>query len=271
MIGTKYNMLTVIDFVQKPNSSQWYAKCKCDCGKEKLAFPYQLRSGSVKSCGCLKAKHSKNFGSMQPLSKGNLKDGRSKHPLYGAWKQMISRCENPKTNFYDRYGGRGISVCEEWHDFWEFVAWSDSVGGRPDGYSIDRINNDGNYEPSNCKWSDQSTQTRNTSRNIIVEYNGVSKPLIDWSIETGINHQTLANRYNRGWSAKRIIETSVTHNNGNKTRFLPVIQSEKDGTIICKHDNISSIPPEYNKKCVSECCCGRKKMYKGYIWRYEGE
>lgn len=200
----------------------------------------------------------------------SLIDRRSNHPLYGTWLQMIRRCENPKQNHYDRYGGRGISVCEEWHDFWKFVAWSDSIGGRPDGYTLDRKDNNGNYEPSNCRWADQATQKRNTSSNVIIEYKGVSKTLVDWSAETGIHHQTLLNRYNRGWSAEKIIETSVIHNNGNKTRLMTVIQSKMDGTIVCKHDNISSIPSEYNRKCIIECCNGRKKSYKGYVWRYEG-
>ncbi len=271
MIGKKYNMLTVVDFVQKPNSSKWYAKCICDCGNKKLSLPYQIKSGAVKSCGCLKIKQSKNFGSMQPLSKGNLKDGRSKHPLYGTWQQMIDRCENPQVNHYDRYGGRGIKVCDEWHDFWKFVEWSDSVGGRPKGYTIDRIDNDGNYCPENCRWADWGTQTRNKSSNIVVEYNGVSKTLIEWSIETGIEHQTLLNRFNRGWSSERMLTEKPRRNSHYSSRYKTICCYNSENKLIAKYENLSQIPKEFNRRCVSRCCCGGRKTHKGYIWRYEGD
>ena len=103
-------------------------------------------------------------------SSGNYQDGRAMHPLYGLWKRMIGRCEDPKVNHYDRYGGRGIKVCDEWHDFWEFAKWSDSVGGRPEGYTLDRIDNDGNYEPNNCRWANWETQTSNKSSNRFIVY-----------------------------------------------------------------------------------------------------
>lgn len=205
ILGKKYNQLTALEFVQKDNSSKWYVKCLCDCGNITLVLPYPLRTGGVKSCGCLKIKNSKNFGSMQPLSKGNFKDGRTKHYLYGTWQRMIDRCENPNTKHYDRYGGRGIKVCDEWHNFWKFVEWSDSVGGRPKGFTIDRIDNDGNYEPSNCRWADWNTQTSNKSSNRFIEFNGKKQTIHQWALELGINEETLRNRINRGWSVEKAL------------------------------------------------------------------
>ena len=259
-IGEKYNMLTVIGIAErKPTDKKWYLLCKCDCGNTIRVTPYQLKANQIKSCGCLRH--------ISP----SYVDGKSNHPLYGTWLQMIRRCENPKSTHYDRYGGRGIKVCEEWHDFWKFVEWSDSVGGKPDGYTLDRINNDGNYEPSNCRWADRETQSSNKSNNLFVSYKGKTLTLKQWSVLTGINHQTLINRYRRGWDAKRIIETPVAHNNGNKTRFLPVIQSDRNGNTIFIYKNISSLPDEYNRKGVSSCCNGKRKTYKGYVWRYKAD
>lgn len=259
-IDKKYNMLTVIGIAdRRPKDKQWYLFCECDCGNTIRATPYQLKSGRIKSCGCLRH--------MSPA----YIDGKTNHPLYGTWFQMISRCENTNAIHYDRYGGRGIKVCEEWHDFWKFVEWSDSVGGRPDGYTIDRINNDGDYEPSNCRWADFETQSYNKSSNVFLTYKGKTLTIKEWSIITGINHQTLLNRINRGWSADDAIEKPVKSGNGYKSRFLKVVKSDQNGNVIDKYPCLSSIPPEYNRKCIVDCCNGRKKSYKGYIWRYKAD
>lgn len=256
-IGKRFNMLTVIGIAErKPKDNHWYLLCKCDCENTIRATIYQIKSGKIKSCGCLRR--------VSP----SYVDGKSNHPLYGTWLQMISRCENPNHDNYCRYGGRGISVCEEWHDFWKFVEWSDSVGGRPNGYTLDRKNNNGNYEPSNCRWASFETQASNKSSNIFLTYKDKTLTIKQWADLIGEKHQTLLNRYKKGWCADKIIETPVVHKNGNKTRFMPVIQSEKDGTIVCKYENISHIPSEYSRKCIIECCNGRKKSYKGFIWKY---
>ena len=130
---------------------------------------------------------------------------------------MLRRCEDSKSNHYDRCGGRGIKVCDEWHDFWAFVKWSDSVGGRPNGYTLDRINNDGNYEPGNCRWASWKTQTANKSSNRFIVYNGKSQTIQQWSSELGINRQTLTNRINRGWSIERAINTKPFVGNNQHT------------------------------------------------------
>ena len=219
-IGERYGSLIVIGISKIPNDCQTYVKCRCDCGNFVDILPNHLfkENKGRKSCGCLKSKN-KMLQSSKSTSAGNFKDGRAMHPLYGTWLQMLNRCENPNQKHYDRYGGRGIKVCEEWHDFWKFVEWSDSVGGKPDGYTIDRINNDGNYEPSNCRWANWETQTSNKSSNRFIEFNGKTQTIHQWSVELGIHHQTLTTRINRGWSIERALtEKPFIGNNQHKRK-----------------------------------------------------
>lgn len=194
-IGEKDNELTVIGTVQ--GKRQTMLKCKCSCGKETLVLPYQFKSGAVQSCGCLRNTLD---------AKAN---GRSKHPLYGIWHQMMQRCYHKQSKVYHRYGGRGIYVCDEWHDFFKFVEWSNSVGGRPEGHTLDRKDNDGPYSPENCRWATMHDQCRNKSDNILIEYNGKTQTLEDWSKELGIKRPTLQHRYVRGWSIERMMTEPV--------------------------------------------------------------
>lgn len=197
-IGKRNNHLTVIGLAErKPNDDSWRLHCRCDCGGTIDVLPYQFKNGAVKSCGCLRN------------TIYNKQDGRSKHPLYGIWRQMMQRCYNEKLKIYHRYGGRGIYVCEEWHNFFKFVEWSNSVGGRPDGYTLDRKDNDGPYSPQNCRWATMKTQNMNKSDNIVIEYNGRSQTLTEWAKELGINCVTFHNRYVRGWSIERMITEPV--------------------------------------------------------------
>ena len=255
-IGKKSNMLTVIGIAErKANDKSWYLNCQCDCGGTIRVLPYQFDRGIIKSCGCLKRKGTRT------------KDSRTNHPLYGLWKQMISRCENPQVKHYDCYGGRGISVCKDWHDFWKFVEWSDSVGGRPNGFTLDRKDNNGNYEPSNCRWADWDTQANNKSSNIMLTYNGKTQSIQQWSKQLGMNPQTLLNRHNRGWSVEEILTTPA--NTERKSRKRPsVLQCDLSGNTLCTYENLSSIPKEFNKENVRMCCVGKRNTHKGYIWKY---
>lgn len=208
-IGKHNNMLTVIGLSERnPGEKCNHLDCKCDCGNITKVTPYQFKSGSVKSCGCLLK--------VSP----NLKDGRTGNKLYGIWFQMIERCENPKNHKYADYGKRGISVCKEWHDFWKFVSWSDSVGGRPDGYSIDRINVNGNYESSNCRWASSEMQSLNKRSNKIITFNGQTKTLHEWAASINISDQSLAKRIKKGWSLEDALTLPPQKGNqhSNKTK-----------------------------------------------------
>lgn len=124
--------------------------------------------------------------------------GGKHEKLYGVWCTMRERCKNPHNKSYPRYGGRGIVVCELWDkDYASFRAWSMQNGYR-EGLSIDRIDNSGNYEPSNCRWADRATQNRNYSRNRLITYKGRTQCLADWADEIGIKRATLAFRLKQG-------------------------------------------------------------------------
>lgn len=206
-IGKRFGKLTVLGISTKNKTGKNYVQCKCECGNIIDVLPNQLFRNQLKSCGCSKTNNDL-LKNNHCTSSGNFRDGRTKHPLYGVWNQMLNRCENPKNIHYDRYGGRGIKVCDEWHDFWSFAKWSDSTGGRPKGFTLDRIDNDGNYEPSNCRWANSETQASNKSSNRYIEFNGKIQTIHQWASEIGINEQTLTNRINRGWSIENALTKS---------------------------------------------------------------
>jgi hypothetical protein len=142
-----------------------------------------LRSKSTKSCGCYR----------RDL---HLTHGQGRTSEYGTWNQIIGRCMNPKHAAYDDYGGRGITVCQEWLLFERFYA---DMGPRPPGHSIDRRDNDGPYAPWNCRWASRSTQANNTRANILLTHDGRTQTIGAWSRESGIDYTTLAWRLKRGW------------------------------------------------------------------------
>ena len=203
MIGRSKNRLTVIGYEREMEKGRVKLKCRCDCGNIVFVLPYQFENGAVQSCGCIRGEKRKTHG-------------LSKNPLYGEWFQMVNRCHNPNADNYERYGGRGITVCDEWRDSpVEFIKWVEENGGKPDGMTLDRIDNDGPYAPWNCQWSTASAQQRNRRANIFLCYKGENKCLADWAKETGISHETLRGRYKAGWSVEEIIETPVGSKNEN--------------------------------------------------------
>lgn len=182
-IGDNLSHWTVASLGDHPNK----VDCVCVCGIRKSVNIYNLLSGKTTSCGCVTAKDRAK------------KHGLSKTPEYQIWKAMKARCYNPNHKNFDRYGGRGIQVCNEWVN--DFARFFSDVGQRPSPkHSIDRIDNDKNYSADNCRWGTQKEQTNNTSRSILVSTGKGSVTVGQLSSESGIDESTIYHRRSAGWS-----------------------------------------------------------------------
>ena len=186
LTGKRFGRLTVIERSKSENKmSKW--KCKCDCGNDTIVYRNALITGATASCGCLQR---------DAVSKHGLYNTR----LYRIWAHMKERCYNLNYKHFSDYGGRGITVCDEWkNDFAEFYNWAMS-NGYSDDLTIDRINNDGNYEPSNCRWVDMNTQENNRRNNHFITINGVTHTVAEWAKIKGISQHTIYARLKIGWS-----------------------------------------------------------------------
>lgn len=152
--GDKIGRLTLIEKFTENKRVKW--KCLCSCGNTCSPRQEGLKNQTSKSCGCLQRDTAKVYG--KKTGEANIKHGGKGTPLYSLWCGMKNRCENKTNHAYKYYGGRGISVCDRWQDFSNFRR---DMGDRPSGLTLDRINNDGNYEPSNCRWATATEQSNN--------------------------------------------------------------------------------------------------------------
>ena len=199
--GKRFGRLTVIKQVSQKNKRRGaFFLCHCDCGKEKIIYGYSLRKNITRSCGCLHKEVAANI---------NIKHGMNRRgmatPEYKSWFHMRQRCKNPNHKGFKNYGGKGISVCNRWDNFSNFLS---DMGTKPTPkHTIDRVDNNGNYEPKNCKWSTNKEQNNNYSRNRIITFNGHSKNLSQWAEFLGVSRNLLYGRIFRGWSD---IETITT-------------------------------------------------------------
>jgi len=172
--------------------------CRCDCGVERVVLFCHLRAGKSVSCGCYRPEVSYVKA---------LRHGGCGTPLYGTWRNMINRCCQSRRDDFHVYAGRGISVCPEWRsNFSTFHDWAHANGYRP-GLSIDRINNDSNYEPDNCRWATPSEQSRNQRRNHLVTAFGETKCLVDWTrdVRCTVQRQALRRRLQSGMLSEQAI------------------------------------------------------------------
>jgi len=205
LTGMVFNRLTVIREYGKDNSGRYLYLCRCSCGKEKIVRASHLTGGTIKSCGCYhsetasKTMHEQNY-------KWLTKHGMYKTRLYKIYLGAKYRCENPNNTSYWKYGGRGIRFL--WKDFETFKTWAVN-NGYSDNLSIDRIDVNGNYEPSNCRWITNNEQQRNRRDNRIIEIDGEKRCLQEWCDIYGINVSTVWKRETKGMNIIEAIKNPV--------------------------------------------------------------
>ena len=191
MTGERYGRLLVVEQNKTDKRGEVWWLCRCDCGKTVAVRGSYLRTGATKSCGCLH---------QDSITKHGMSDTR----LYSIWHAMNQRCSNKNNERYDSYGGRGITVTPEWRNFESFRDWA-LANDYQDDLTIDRIDNDGNYCPENCRWITNKAQQNNRRNNRIIEFNGEKKNIQEWAEKCAINPRTIRKRLQKGWTIERAL------------------------------------------------------------------
>lgn len=195
LTGQRFERLTVLDLagMSSNRSAKW--RCRCDCGGEIVTQGKFLRSGQSLSCGCLRKERAAIATRKAKTTHGHTAGTNSR--TYRIWMNMISRCTNPRFDSYPYYGGRGISVCERWKTFANFLT---DMGPAPDRLTLDRKDSDGDYSPENCRWATKSQQANNTRRNVNITLDGRTQTMSQWCAELGLVVGTVHSRLKRGFS-----------------------------------------------------------------------
>ena len=198
LTGQRFGRLTVEKVVgRKYRKLLW--RCLCDCGKYTVVVGSSLTTGNTRSCGCDRFGHNKKYG----------KTASHSQRLYNIWCGIKNRCLNPHCDDYQYYGGKGVTICEEWkNNYMAFRAWAISHGYKED-LTIDRISPDGNYSPFNCRWTDYKTQANNRTNNVRLTFQGRTKTISEWAREIGISDGTIRSRIRRGCSSDEALMRPV--------------------------------------------------------------
>lgn len=204
--GERHGRLVAVELV---GQDQWKAarwRFRCNCGNhDYVARPDQVRRGTILSCGCLRAERSAER-TRKRATHGHSRNGKLTSE-YNSWRNMLHRCNDPYNENYPQYGGRGITVCERWLDFRHFIF---DMGAKPNAqYTIDRIDNDGSYEPGNCRWEGKKAQARNKTNNRIVTFRGREMTLAEACELAGLVRGVVDSRLNRGWTMERALNTQA--------------------------------------------------------------
>lgn len=220
LTGQVFNYWTVLQFSHVNERREVYWLCQCKCGTKRAVKTGSLRSKSEKSCsrscGCFKKEKLRTDGGR------NKKHGRHNHPIYYKWKQMRQRCMNVNADRYQDYGGRGIKICDAWSDFQIF--YDDLISSWWEGASLDRIDVDGNYTPTNCRWVTKQEQAQNKRNTIYVDYKGERrrlKELCDKKLVPN-EYETIKCRLKRGWADDAALWRSVEEDMSSAERKIKV-------------------------------------------------
>lgn len=204
LVGKRFGQLTVLHvFPIRPHRKWPDCTVKCDCGATKRMLVQTLRNGDAVSCGCKRRRFFTEHVRVKTHDRSHTRE-------YDIWTGMKARCHNPQNDGFADYGGRGIVVCARWRD--SFEAFLADMGPRPSPrHSIDREDNDGDYEPGNCRWATQREQARNTSRNVWLEYQGERMVVSDWAARYNLTAAVLLSRIRRGWPTERALLERPRH------------------------------------------------------------
>ncbi len=209
--GQEFNDWTIIC---KDETRKQHCICKCVCGTIKSIYRYNLISNKSRCCGC-----------RPPVIK-NPSSEYSRHELYGTWNKMCKRCDSPENSSYKNYGARGISVCDKWRN--SFLSFVEDMGPKPTPkHTVDRIDNNGNYCPENCRWATPKEQGRNTRKNRFLTFKGNKKTISEWAEELDISESTLRCRLDRfGWTIKKALTTPPDEDNYNRKKLKEKLVNE---------------------------------------------
>ena len=196
--GDVFHRLTVIGICGKSRGKENVWECRCECGGTARTKSYRLKSGHTRSCGCYKKDRA-----VQASLKHGCTVGRKRTPEHRIWQHLLGRCLCKTDSAYENYGGRGIKVCDRWLEFKNFL---EDMGTRPSSnHSLDRINNHGDYSPSNCRWATREQQSNNRRSTIVLGYQGSVGSLMEWARMLGVKGYTLRERYKKGWSMEEVL------------------------------------------------------------------
>ena len=200
LVGKRFGKIVVLEYLgRKHHASYW--KCQCDCGNIVKCYYGNLVKGTTTSCGCLRSYYAQRTRNCH---------GESTSRLYDEWARMRNRCYNKNSRDYQRYGGRGIKICEEWSTYWPFREWAVS-NGYEDDLSLDRIEVNGDYSPQNCRWITMKEQASNKRNNVFIEYRGERKNIAQWARELGLLKETINWRVKAGWSPEECLVGKKGH------------------------------------------------------------
>ena len=278
LTNQKFGKLQVLCIDTNPLNKTKRWLCRCDCGNITTAKTNELTSGHKTSCGCKKQNYFKRV------------HGQSGTRLHHIWKSINMRCNNPNEPSYRHYGERGITVCEEWkNNFSTFYNWAIQ-----NGYSvtltIDRIDVNGNYEPSNCRWATIAEQSINKTNTVYIELNGISKPMKEWCNIYNVPYYLVQQRYKKVTKnnipcddLSILFSRETLHLKKNRKPYVrnhfsdyrerPIIQYDVNNVLIKEWSGIKEIKQTglFNKNAVLNCCYGFSKTHKGFMWRYKDD
>lgn len=207
LVGQRFGMLTVVSQADGRRSGLVLWLCQCDCGGSRITDGQALKWDRSTNCGCKRRTH------------GQSSANGKRTPTYSSWQNMIARCTQPSNPAYEHYKKRGITVCERWLSFENFLA---DMGERPAGMTIDRFpNNDGNYEPNNCRWATKREQANNRSTNVTFDYHGKTYTLAELAREAGVEKDILRTRLIRqtGWTVEGALRTPTILRKNRRAMF----------------------------------------------------